>query len=123
MEMHASNNHDDLLLIRGILDNLRDCSDSQLSFLLNQSQILRGTSQLISSSQAPAVSVEITDPARSAIEGGSEGKSKEVNRLTAKAGSASVNVRGSNIDRSEQDGGLESSDLSNPPPPPHCSLD
>ena len=73
MEMHASNNHDDLLLIRGILDNLRDCSDSQLSFLLNQSQILRGTSQLISSSQAPAVPVEITDPTRSAIEGGSEG--------------------------------------------------
>ena len=113
--MRASNNHDDLLLIRGILDNLRACSDSQLSFLLNQSQILRGTSQLISSLQVPTVSAEITDPKRSATEGGSEGKPKEVKGLITKAGSASGSIRGSNIDHSEHNGGLECADLSNPP--------
>ena len=81
VEMRASNNHDDLLLIQGILDNLRACSDSQLSFLLNQSQILCGTSQLKPSSQVSTVSAEITEP-------------KEVKRLITKAGSASVSAQG-----------------------------
>ena len=44
VELRASDNHNNLLLIKDILDNLRACSDSQLSFFLNQSQILRGTS-------------------------------------------------------------------------------
>ena len=114
MEMRASNNHDSLLLIRDILDNLRA---SQLSFLLNQSQILSGTSQLIPSSHVPIVSAEITVPKSGVTEGGSEEKPKEVKRLIAKAGSASAGVRGSNIDRSEHVGGLECADLSNPPPP------
>ena len=47
MEVRASNNHDSLLAIQDVLDNLRACSDSQLSWLLNQSQILRGGPQLI----------------------------------------------------------------------------
>ena len=117
MEVHASNNHDGLLLIRDILDNLRACSDSQLSFLLIQSQILRGTPQLIPSSHVPTVSAEITVSKSSVTEGGSEEKTKDVKRLIAKAGSASAGVRGSKTDRSEHVGGLECVDLLSPPPP------
>ena len=78
LEMHVSNNPDDLLVIRGMLDNLHACSDSQLSFLINQSQILCGVSPLILSLQVPSASVEIADPKCSVSEGGPEGKTKEV---------------------------------------------
>ena len=116
MEMRVSNNHDGLLVIRDVLDNLRACSDSQLSFLLNQSQILHGAPQLIPSSHAPTVSTEITVSKSSVTEGGSEEKTKDVKRLIAKAGSASAGVRGSKTDRSEHVRGLECVDLSSPPP-------
>ena len=112
-----SNNHDDILVIRGMLDNLRACSDSQLSFLINQSQILRGVSPLIPSLQVPTASVEIADPKCSVSKGGPEGKTKEVKGLIGKPGSAYVSVRGVNVDCSEHDGGLECANLSNPLPP------
>ena len=44
LEIRVSNNHNDLLVIRGILDQLRVSSDSQVSLLINQSQILPGAS-------------------------------------------------------------------------------
>ena len=101
MEVRASNNHDSLLAIQDVLDNLRACSDSQLSWLLNQSQILRGAPQLIPSLHAPTVSAEITVPKSSVTKEGSEEKTKDIKRLIAKAGSASTGVRGSKTDRSE----------------------
>ena len=98
LELYAANNHDDLLLIRGIIDDLHASSDSQLLLLLNQSQILRGISQVISSSQISTVVAEVDDPKRCATEGASEEKGK-VNKRLAKAGSAGVSLRGSAIDR------------------------
>ena len=78
LEMRVFNNHDDLLVIRGILDNLRACSDSQLSFLINQSQILRGVSPLILSLPVPTAVVEIADPKCSVSEGVPDRKTKEI---------------------------------------------
>ena len=100
LELYAANNHDDLLLIRGTVDEVRASSDSLLSLQLNQSQILHIISQLISSSKIPTVVAEVTDSKRSTPEGASEERNKVTKRLV-KAGSAGVSLSGSAIDRSK----------------------
>ena len=80
LETRVSNNRDDILLIRGIIDQLRAISDSQVSLLINQTQVLHGAFLLISSLHVPTAVVEITDPECSLSEGGPEGKIKEFNQ-------------------------------------------
>ena len=97
-----SNNHDDLLLIRGIIDQLCAISVSQVSLLVNQSKVLHGALPLISSLHVPTAVVEITDPECCLSEGGPEGKIKKVNQSIIKPGSANVSVRGGIADCSER---------------------
>ena len=79
LETRVSNNLDDILLIRGIIDQLRAISDSQVSLLINQSQVLHGVRLLILSLHVPTVVAEVADPGCSLSQGGPEEKIKEFN--------------------------------------------
>ena len=62
LEIRVSNNRDDLLLIRSIINQLRAISDSQVSLLTNQSHVLSEAHLLAQSLHVPTASVEIADP-------------------------------------------------------------
>ena len=81
-------------MVRGIIDQLRAITDSQVSLLINQSQVLHGGRPPIPSLHVPTAVVEIADPECSLSEGGPEGKIKEFKQSIAKPGSANVSVRG-----------------------------
>ena len=100
LEIRVSNNCDNILLIRGIIDQLCAISDSQVSLLTNQSQVLLGVCPLVPSLHVPTAVVEIPDPECSLSKGGPEEKSKEFKQSIVKPGSANVSVRGVNADRS-----------------------
>ena len=67
-------------MVRGIIDQLRAITDSQVSLLINQSQVLHGVRPLIPSLHVPSVVNKIADPGCSLSEGGPEGKIKEFNQ-------------------------------------------
>ena len=76
LEIRVSNNRDDILLIRSIIDQLRAISDSQVSLLTNQSQVLHEAHLLAQSLHVPTASVEIADPEYILIKGGPGEKNK-----------------------------------------------
>ena len=102
LEICVSNNRDDLLLIRSMIDQLRAISDFQVSLLINQSQVLREAHLLAQSLHVPTASVEIADPEYILIKGGPVEKFKELEQSVIETGRAGVNVRGITVDLSER---------------------
>ena len=98
LKVRVSSNRDNLLLIRSIIDQLCAISDSQVSLLTNQSQVLRETHLLAQSLHVPTTSVETADPEHPVIVGGPGGIITELEQTVIENGSAGVGASDISVD-------------------------
>ena len=101
LKIRMSSNRDDLLLMRTMIDQLCAMSDSQVSLLANQFQVLREAHQVAQSLHVPTASVEAADPEHTVIIGGPRDKVKGLEQTVIKNGSVGLGVRDIVVDLSE----------------------
>ena len=102
LEICMSSNRDDLLLMRSMIDQLCAMSDSQVSLLANQFQVLREAHQVAQSLHVPMASVEAADPEHTVIVGGPCDKVKGLEQTVIKNGSVGLGVRDIVVNLSER---------------------
>ena len=102
LEIRMSSNRDDLLLMRSMIDQLHAMSDSQVSLLANQFQVLREAHQVAQSLHVPTASVEAADSGYTVIVGGPCDKVKGLEQTVIKNGSVGLGVRDIVVDLSKR---------------------
>ena len=115
LDIRTSRNRDDLMLVCGMVDQLRASSDAQFSILSKQLQVLPESSQAARSMEVPASRIEGTDTEHTMIIEGLCGKVKGLEQTIVTERNVVLGLRDMVVDLSERvDSSLSTAVISNP---------